>query len=53
MKPEHIVTVESEQDNPLGSELSPIDPTFVGREVKVTQVKAAPKSHTHSDGCCK
>jgi hypothetical protein len=39
MKPEHHVTVESEQDNPHGPELSPVDPSYIGKHVTVEKTK--------------
>jgi hypothetical protein len=39
MKPEHHITVESEQDNPHGPELSPVDPSYIGKHVTVEKTK--------------
>jgi len=35
LRSEHLVAIEAEQENPHGPELEPIDPSFVGREVKI------------------
>ena len=52
LKEEHLVTVEKEQHNPHGPELSPIDPSFIGKHVTVTKTKGsgtAQKTNFHDD----
>ncbi len=39
LKPEHHVTIGSQQDLQHGPELSPIDPTFNGQDISVTKVQ--------------
>jgi hypothetical protein len=43
LNPEHQVTVDAGQVLPHGPELSPIDPSFIGKHVGVTKHKADKK----------
>ena len=35
LRSEHLITIESEQDNPSGPSLEPIDPSYVGKDVNL------------------
>jgi hypothetical protein len=35
LSPEHLITVEQGQDNPLGPQLEPIDPSFIGKNISL------------------
>ena len=35
LRSEHLVTIESEQDNPNGPALEPIDPSYIGKDVNL------------------
>lgn len=40
-KEEHHVTMEAGQENPHGPEITPIDPSYLGRNVTVNKTKAS------------
>ncbi len=52
MKEEHQVTIQSRQHEPLGAELEPIDPSYLGKAVQVTKTKGGslPKYESEAIG---
>lgn len=40
-KEEHYTTLEQGQENPHGPEITPIDPSFLGRSVTINKSKAS------------